>query len=237
MLVTRFGKLVATLTQPGWHWLPDRILPWVKVPPRLAAARLPPLHATSTSTTSRGTTVHRRSLARAAHRRPRRRRLFDVADWDRSLQNLVSHAAISILGNREFQQILCDRTELGELLTRRHRRRDRALGHRRSSRVHPQRQPPARGVAADVRDDRRAARARQGRHRGGGPAAGRAARGRDERRSRRSSPRPRGSTRPRSVAPTPRREDPEVFEAYSELYELSLAVTAPDRGLPRIRRR
>jgi len=42
--------------------------------------------------------------------------LFGVADWDRALQNLVSHAATSILGNREFSQILSDRTELGERL-------------------------------------------------------------------------------------------------------------------------
>ncbi|MFO0650915.1 MAG: SPFH domain-containing protein [Polyangiales bacterium] len=44
--------------------------------------------------------------------------LFQVSDWDHALQNLVSHAATSILGNREFKQILCDRTELGEVLRR-----------------------------------------------------------------------------------------------------------------------
>jgi regulator of protease activity HflC (stomatin/prohibitin superfamily) len=44
--------------------------------------------------------------------------LYDVADWDRSLQNLVQHAAIAILGSRDFQQILTDRIELGELLKR-----------------------------------------------------------------------------------------------------------------------
>ena len=42
--------------------------------------------------------------------------IFSVADWSRSLQNLVSHAATSILGSRDFHQILCDRTELGTLL-------------------------------------------------------------------------------------------------------------------------
>src|SRR4051812_14677689 len=30
ILITRFGRLVNTITQPGWHWLPDRLLPWVK---------------------------------------------------------------------------------------------------------------------------------------------------------------------------------------------------------------
>jgi regulator of protease activity HflC (stomatin/prohibitin superfamily) len=43
---------------------------------------------------------------------------FEIADWNRSLKNLVSHAVITILGNREFKHILADRTELGEMLKR-----------------------------------------------------------------------------------------------------------------------
>ncbi|MBX3224483.1 MAG: SPFH/Band 7/PHB domain protein, partial [Labilithrix sp.] len=44
--------------------------------------------------------------------------MFSVTDWDSALQNLVSHAATSILGGREFREILCDRTELSELLAK-----------------------------------------------------------------------------------------------------------------------
>ena len=39
-----------------------------------------------------------------------------MTDWDKALSNLVSHAATSILGSRDFREILCDRTELGTLL-------------------------------------------------------------------------------------------------------------------------
>ncbi|WNG48364.1 hypothetical protein F0U60_32735 [Archangium minus] len=39
-----------------------------------------------------------------------------ASDWDKSLQALATHAALSILGNRDFEQILCDRSELGELV-------------------------------------------------------------------------------------------------------------------------
>jgi regulator of protease activity HflC (stomatin/prohibitin superfamily) len=42
--------------------------------------------------------------------------LFAVADWDRALTSLVTHAAGSILSNREFTEILRDRKELGERL-------------------------------------------------------------------------------------------------------------------------
>jgi regulator of protease activity HflC (stomatin/prohibitin superfamily) len=44
--------------------------------------------------------------------------IFSVSEWDKSLQNLVSHAATSILGSRDFREILCDRTELGRLVRR-----------------------------------------------------------------------------------------------------------------------
>ncbi|WP_331111952.1 hypothetical protein [Archangium sp.] len=39
-------------------------------------------------------------------------RQFGVEDWDKSLRALVTHAALSILGDREFEHILRDRSEL-----------------------------------------------------------------------------------------------------------------------------
>src|SRR6185295_1959420 len=41
---------------------------------------------------------------------------FAITDWNSALNNLVSHSVISILGNREFKQILRDRTQLGDLV-------------------------------------------------------------------------------------------------------------------------
>lgn len=116
VLVTRFGKLSRTLREPGLHFLPARILPWVSlqtVSLRHDFRDFREVHVND----ARGTTVTVDLWLEFRIQDPARA-LFHVADWDRSLQNLVCHAATSILGNREFRQILCDRTELSELLRR-----------------------------------------------------------------------------------------------------------------------
>lgn len=116
VLITRFGKLVATLTKPGLHVVPDKVFPWVKARPvslRRDFRDFNGLHVNDQS----GTTVlvdlwvefRVVDPAKAA---------FRVLDWEQSLRNLVAHAATSILGNLSFQQILRDRTEIGELLRR-----------------------------------------------------------------------------------------------------------------------
>ncbi len=116
LLVTRFGKLARTLDRPGLHFLPSRIWPWVslrRVSLRRDFRDFKGVHLND----ARGTTV-RVDLWLEFRIKDPARAVFQVADWDRSLQNLVTHAATSILGNREFRQILCDRTELSELLRR-----------------------------------------------------------------------------------------------------------------------
>ncbi|MSP59542.1 MAG: hypothetical protein EXR72_04220 [Myxococcales bacterium] len=114
VLVTRFGKLAPTLTRPGWHWMADRFLPWTKIH-RVSLRRdfrdITDIYVND----SRGTTVVVDIWLEFRVTDPRKA-TFDVADWDHSLRNLASHAVISILGNREFKHILCDRTQLGELL-------------------------------------------------------------------------------------------------------------------------
>ena len=115
-LVSRFGKLTEVLTRPGWHWLFDRVFPHVKV--ILVSLRRDFRDiANIRINDARGTTVVVDVFLEFRIVDPVKA-TFDVADWDRSLRNVVSHAVISILGNREFKQILCDRTELDERLQR-----------------------------------------------------------------------------------------------------------------------
>jgi regulator of protease activity HflC (stomatin/prohibitin superfamily) len=116
VLVTRFGKLVKKLERAGLHVLPERALPWVgtrAVSLRRDYRQFSNVHVND----ARGTTVMVDLWLEFKIEDPVKA-IFHVADWDRSLQNLVSHAATSILGNREFKHILCDRTELGEILQR-----------------------------------------------------------------------------------------------------------------------
>ncbi len=116
VLVTRFGRLAERLDRPGLHWLPARALPWVHthtVSLRKDFRDFKDVHVND----ARGTTVTIDLWLEVRIADPVKA-LFQVSDWDHALQNLVSHAATSILGNREFKQILCDRTELGEVLRR-----------------------------------------------------------------------------------------------------------------------
>ncbi len=114
VLVTSFGKLVATLTNPGLHVLPTKLMPWVKhtrVSLRRDFRHFKNVHVND----ARGTTVIVDLWLEFRVSDPAKA-IFSVADWDSALQNLVSHAATSLLGRRDFHEILCDRTELGELL-------------------------------------------------------------------------------------------------------------------------
>lgn len=114
VLVTSFGRLAATLTRPGWHWMPARLMPWVALR-RVSLARDFRTFESIHINDARGTTVTIDLWLEFRVVDPAKA-TFAVEDWDEALHNLVSHASISILGNRDFQQILCDRSELGERL-------------------------------------------------------------------------------------------------------------------------
>ncbi len=114
VLITRFGKLAKTLTRPGWHWVVDRFMPWSKLFRGSVRSDFRDFHNICVND-ARGTTVVVDVWLEFRITDPVKA-TFDVADWNHSLKNLVSHAVISILGNRDFKEILCDRTQLGEHL-------------------------------------------------------------------------------------------------------------------------
>ena len=114
VLVTKFGEFVRTYNKPGLYFLPTKLMPWVKhtrVSLRRDFRRFGDLHVND----ALGTTVIVDLWVEFRVADPAKA-IFSVADWDPSLQSLVSHAATAILGSREFREILCDRTELGTLL-------------------------------------------------------------------------------------------------------------------------
>lgn len=115
-LVTRWGRLRQTIREPGWHWVLDRFLPWVDVR-QVSLNTAFRTYKEIVVHDVRGTTVVVDVWLEVRVQDPARA-LFQVADWDVALRNLVSHAVISLCGNRPFEQILCDRTDVGEALRR-----------------------------------------------------------------------------------------------------------------------
>lgn len=115
-LITRHGRLEATRSTPGASFFPSKLLPWVKVE-LVSMARDFRLFSNLHVNDARGTTliidlwVEIRVVDAAKAR-------FAVDDWDQAVQSLVTHAVTSTLGAREFQQILHDRSELGQLVQR-----------------------------------------------------------------------------------------------------------------------
>jgi regulator of protease activity HflC (stomatin/prohibitin superfamily) len=115
-LVTRFGKLVAKYDKPGLVWHPDKWLPWVKVQQVSLARDFRVIHDLRLND-ARGTTVVADLWVELRIVDPEKA-LFAVEDWDKATQNLVLHAAMTILGSRDFQEILDDRSDLGAKLQR-----------------------------------------------------------------------------------------------------------------------
>ncbi|CAN5777429.1 hypothetical protein BH09MYX1_BH09MYX1_42640 [soil metagenome] len=114
VLVTSFGKLSQTLGEPGLHVVPSLIFPWVstrRVSRQRDFREIDNVHVNDAT----GTTIivdlwleFRIADAEKA--------AFSVQDWDRSLRNVTSHAALSILSNKDFVHILTDRNELADNL-------------------------------------------------------------------------------------------------------------------------
>lgn len=115
-LVTNFGKLVASFDRPGLVFFPTKWLPWVKVQQVSRARDFRVIHDLRLND-SRGTTVVADLWVELRIVDPEKA-LFAVEDWDKATLNLVLHAAMTILGTREFQEILDDRSELGAKLQR-----------------------------------------------------------------------------------------------------------------------
>lgn len=113
-LVQSFGKLDTVLSKPGLHVLPSRALPWVKVR-EVSLQRDFRLIKGVHLNDAKGTTVIVDLWVELQVVDPAKA-YFRVASWERSLQNLISHEATALLSNREFDEILAERDRLGEQL-------------------------------------------------------------------------------------------------------------------------
>lgn len=118
VMITQLGQLACTLDRPGLHFLPSRVVPGLSTTEHRVSLQRDFREVKNVHINDACGTTMIVDLWLEFRIVDPQKALFEVEDWDRSLQNLITHAAISILGRREFHQILCDRSELGELLQR-----------------------------------------------------------------------------------------------------------------------
>jgi regulator of protease activity HflC (stomatin/prohibitin superfamily) len=114
VMVMRFGSLVRTIREPGLHFIPEHVFPWVRI-----------IHASLQRdfrdyrniyiNDRRGTTLIVDLWIEFRVLDPERS-LFQVDNWEKALEGLLTHAATSVLGTHEFAEILRDRNEIGDLL-------------------------------------------------------------------------------------------------------------------------
>ena len=114
VLVTRFGKLVAQLKDHGAHFFPEKLLPWVRVIP--VSLQRDFRHYREIHVNDRSGTTVMVDLWIEFRVADAQRALFQIENWEMSLQSLLTHSATSILGTQEFHQILANRSELGNTL-------------------------------------------------------------------------------------------------------------------------
>lgn len=114
VILTRFGKLTHTLQEPGLHLWWEKSLPWTQVysvSMKRDYRHYEQIHVND----CRGTTIIIDLWVEFGIKSPERV-LFQVENWEKSLQSILTCSATSILGTYEFSQILNNRSELGRTL-------------------------------------------------------------------------------------------------------------------------
>jgi regulator of protease activity HflC (stomatin/prohibitin superfamily) len=113
-IVTSFGRWKQTMEQPGLHFHPQKIWPWVRT--RSLSLKRDFRHYEEIHVNDRsGTTVVIDLWIEFSVVKPENA-LFRVENFEAALQSLLTNSTASILGNFEFQQILSNRSELGRIL-------------------------------------------------------------------------------------------------------------------------
>lgn len=114
VVVSSFGKMVGMVREPGFHFWPAKILPWTKVR-ELSLKRDFRTYESIHVNDCRGTTVVIDLWIEFRIVNPEKA-LFQIEDWERALQSLLTNSTTSILGTFEFNQILSNRSELSQTL-------------------------------------------------------------------------------------------------------------------------
>jgi regulator of protease activity HflC (stomatin/prohibitin superfamily) len=114
VVLSRFGRLVEVIKRPGLHFWPEKLMPWadaVHVSLKRDYRTIEEIHVND----CRGTTVIVDLWIEFRVISPEKA-LFQVTDREKALKSLLTNSATSILGTFEFSKILSNRSELGQRL-------------------------------------------------------------------------------------------------------------------------
>lgn len=114
VILTRFGKIYRNIQEPGLYLWGEKMVPWVQA--YVVSQKKDQRHYEKISINDcRGTTVMVDLWIEFRIKHPEKA-LFQVENWERSCQSLLTCSATSILGTFEFTNILRNRNELGRMV-------------------------------------------------------------------------------------------------------------------------
>jgi regulator of protease activity HflC (stomatin/prohibitin superfamily) len=114
IMITRFGKLIRVIKEPGLHFFIERSMPWIRLWP-VSLQRDFRDYVDIHINDCRGTSVIIDLWIEFKIVDPEKA-LFSIEGWEQSLKSVLTHSATSILCTKEFNEILCNRNELGHVL-------------------------------------------------------------------------------------------------------------------------
>lgn len=114
VIVTKFGRFNQSLTESGLHFLPEKILPWVKC--FSVSKQRDFVEFSNLQIHDKTGTLVLVDLWLEYRIQDARRSLFAVEHWENSLKSGVMHAVMSILSRMDCEQIFLNRTHLEQNL-------------------------------------------------------------------------------------------------------------------------
>lgn len=116
VLVTRFGKLTDTLTTPGLRVMPAKMMPWVHLKRMSLRRDFRDIDRIAVNDRN-GTSIVVDAWLELRVADPARA-VFAVDNWDRAVRDLVTHVVTSIVADTTLEEVLRDRSSIGDRLSR-----------------------------------------------------------------------------------------------------------------------
>ena len=113
-LIVRFGKVVKVFKEPGIFFFPERVLPWTNAI-NVSLIRDVRVYENVQVNDAKGTSLTIDLTVELKIKDPVKA-LFHVENWEDSLKGFIVHSSSSLLSSKTFEEIHHDRINMGLLL-------------------------------------------------------------------------------------------------------------------------